>query len=150
MTASIPRSRNGTKARRDPALASALYRSPRQPHDGGNMRTIATMIIPFLLARPTLAETKSTAETTINFDKFETGKTPTGFSTALTGGGGPVSWMVKEEPSAPSGGKVVAQTSTDQTDYRFPLCVYDSFTAKDVEVSVKFKAVSGKVDQAAG
>jgi len=114
------------------------------------MRTIATLIITLLLASPTLAETKSTAETTVNFDKFETGKTPTDFSTALTGGGGPVSWVVKEESSAPSGGKVLAQTSTDQTDYRFPLCVYDPFAAKDVEVSVKFKAVAGKVDQAAG
>jgi len=58
--------------------------------------------------------------------------------------------VIQEDPTAPSGGKVLAQTSTDKTDYRFPLCVYDKFTAKDVEVSVKFKAVSGKVDQAAG
>lgn len=45
---------------------------------------------------------------------------------------------------------MLAQASADQTDYRFPVCVYDKFTAKDVEVSVKFKAVSGAVDQAAG
>lgn len=45
---------------------------------------------------------------------------------------------------------MLAQTSTDSTDYRFPLCVYDKVTAKDVEVAVRFKAVSGKVDQAAG
>ncbi len=114
------------------------------------MRTIATMILTLLLVSPTLAETKSTSETTVDFDKFETGKTPAGFSTALTGGGGAVSWVIQEDSTAPSGGKVLAQTSTEQTDYRFPLCVYDKFTAKDVEVSVKFKAVSGKVDQAAG
>jgi hypothetical protein len=59
-------------------------------------------------------------------------------------------WVVKEEPSAPSGGKVLAQTSTDTTDYRFPLCVYDKVIARDVEVAVRFKAISGKVDQAAG
>ena len=117
---------------------------------GKNMPTIVTLTVTFLLMSTALAETSSASEITVNFDNVEAGKTPAGFSTALTGGGGPVSWVIKEESSAPSGGKVLAQTSTDQTDYRFPLCVYDLFTAKDVEVSVKFKAVSGKVDQAAG
>jgi len=114
------------------------------------MQTIVTLIVALLLASTAFAETKSTSETTLDFDKFETGKTPAGFSTALTGGGGSVFWLIQEDPTAPSGGKVLAQTSTDKTDYRFPLCIYDKFTAKDVEVSVKFKAVSGKVDQAAG
>jgi len=58
--------------------------------------------------------------------------------------------VVKQDATAPSGGKVLAQTSTDQTDYRFPLCVYEKVIARDVEVAVRFKAVSGKVDQAAG
>jgi hypothetical protein len=114
------------------------------------MRTIAMTIMALLLTSPALAETQPASGTRINFDTFETGKTPTGFSTALTGGGGPVSWMIREDSTAPSGGQVLAQTSSDTTDYRFPLCVYDKFTGKDVEVSVKFKAISGKVDQAAG
>lgn len=114
------------------------------------MRTIAITIIALLLASPALAEPQPASETGINFDTFEVGKTPTGFSTALTGGGGPVSWMIQEDSTAPSGGKVLAQTSSDTTDYRFPLCVYDKFTGRNVEVSVKFKAISGKVDQAAG
>jgi hypothetical protein len=114
------------------------------------MRTIAMTIIALLLASPALAEPQPASETGINFDTFEAGKTPTGFSTALTGDGGPVSWMIREDSTAPSGGKVLAQTSSDTTDYRFPLCVYDKFTGRDVEVSVKFKAISGKVDQAAG
>ena len=114
------------------------------------MKTIATIITVLLLTGTTLAEAQSSSEMTLNFDSFETCKPPAGFSTALTGSGGPVSWVIQEDPSAPSGGKVLAQTSADETSFRFPLCVYDNFTAKDVEVSVKFKAVSGKVDQAAG
>src|SRR5262245_24068352 len=114
------------------------------------MRTIATMIVALLLAGTAFAETKPASAITLNFDNSEVGQAPADFSTALTGGGGLVSWVIQEDPTAPSGGKVLAQTSTDKTDYRFPLCVYDKFTAKDVEVSVKFKAVSGKVDQAAG
>ena len=115
------------------------------------MQRGATRIMIFLLLTSTaIVQAQSTSEVTIGFDNFEVGKTPAGFSTALTGGGGPVSWVIKEESSAPSGGKVLAQTSTDTTDYRFPLCIYDQLTAKNVTLSVRFKAVSGKVDQAAG
>jgi hypothetical protein len=114
------------------------------------MKTLTTILLMFLCAIPAFAETKPAAQITIDFDSSEVGKLPADFSTALTGSGGPVTWVVKEDTSAPTGGQVLAQTSTDQTDYRFPLCVYDPFTAKDVEVSVKFKAVAGKVDQAAG
>src|SRR2546426_11516262 len=115
------------------------------------MQIVATRIMIFLLLTSTaFAETQSTSGTTLDFDNFEVGNPPAGFSTALTGGGGPVSWVIQNDPTAPSGGNVLAQTSTDKTDYRFPLCVYDKLTAKDVEVSVRFKAIAGKVDQAAG
>lgn len=86
----------------------------------------------------------------LNFDRATENGPPAGFSIALTGGGGPVIWVIQEDSTAPSGGKVLAQTSTDETNDRFPLCVYDNLTAKDVEVSVKFKPISGKVDQAGG
>jgi hypothetical protein len=87
---------------------------------------------------------------TLDFDASVVGTLPTGYSSAVTGGGGPASWVVVEDVTAPSGGKVLAQTSTDKTSFRFPLCVYDGFTAPDVTVSVRFKPVSGTVDQAAG
>ena len=93
---------------------------------------------------------KAAVEKSITFDDFDLNKTPPGFLTALTGGGGPVSWVVLEDPTAPSGKRVLAQTSRDETDYRFPICVFDGISAKDVEVGVRFKTVSGKVDQAAG
>jgi hypothetical protein len=95
-------------------------------------------------------ESRPVEEVTVDFDEAEVGQLPAGFSTALTGGGGPVSWGIAEDPTAPGGGKVLAQTSTDATSARFPLCVYDPWKAKDVRVSVRFKAVSGTVDQAAG
>ncbi|MCI0528824.1 MAG: hypothetical protein L0Y56_15405, partial [Nitrospira sp.] len=104
------------------------------------MKTLKTLsasaillAILFALALPVRAE-----EVMIDFDKSETDKTPADFSTVLTGGGGSVSWVIQEDPTAPGGGKVLAQTSTDNTDYRFPICVYDKFMGKDVEVSVRF------------
>jgi Beta xylosidase C-terminal Concanavalin A-like domain len=75
---------------------------------------------------------------------------PPGFTAGLTGEGKPVRWVVLEDPSAPAGPKVLAETSGDSTSDRFPLAVLEGFKAKDVEVSVRFKPVAGKVDQAAG
>jgi Domain of Unknown Function (DUF1080) len=96
------------------------------------------------------AEAGAREAITFDFDSTAVGELPAGFSTAVTGGGGPAAWRVVEDASAPSGGKVLAQTSTDKTSARFPLCLYEGLTAADVEVSVRFKPVSGTVDQAAG
>src|SRR5207249_7577120 len=46
--------------------------------------------------------------------------------------------------------KAIAQTSKDKTDYRFPLAVYEPVSARNAEVTLHFKAVSGSVDQAGG
>src|SRR5262249_27521299 len=46
--------------------------------------------------------------------------------------------------------KVIAQTSKDTTDYRFPLAVYKPVSARNVDVVVRFKPAAGKVDQAGG
>src|SRR5665213_4100649 len=57
---------------------------------------------------------------TIRFDSSDVGRLPTDFSTALTGGGGPVSWVVREDSAAPNGKRVLVQESSDDTVYRFP------------------------------
>jgi hypothetical protein len=86
----------------------------------------------------------------LTFDKDDVGKAPAGFSTALTGGGEPGVWVVMKDASAPSKPNVLAQTDQNTTSYRFLVCVYDAITAKDIDVSVKFKPIKGKEDQAAG
>jgi hypothetical protein len=87
---------------------------------------------------------------TINFDKDEVGKTPNDFTTALTGKGANGVWVVLKDETAPSQPNVLVQTDMDDTGYRFPLCVFNNFSAKNVDVSVKFKPVKGEGDQAAG
>jgi len=77
------------------------------------------------------------------------GQLPGGFRAALTGQGAPAAWSVVDDPSV-SAGKVLAQTSADRTDYRFPLAIYAGVNAADVEVAVRFKAVAGRVDRAGG
>lgn len=84
----------------------------------------------------------------LDFEKDDVGKSPTGFSFAVTGQGKPGVWIVKKDDQAH--GNVLVQTDADKTDYRFPVAVYDAVTAKDVDLSVQFKALSGKDDQGAG
>ena len=85
-----------------------------------------------------------------DFEDAAAGAPPRGFASALTGGGAPVRWVVLEDPSSPAGPKVLAETSKDRTSDRFPLAILDGFEGRDVAVSVRFRPVSGTVDQAAG
>jgi hypothetical protein len=86
----------------------------------------------------------------VDFQSAPTGTLPVGVTTALTGSGGPVKWSIVEDASASAGPRVLAQTSTDRTDYRFPLAILDQPVAADLDVAVRFKAVAGEVDRAAG
>ena len=85
-----------------------------------------------------------------NFDADTVGQMPAKFHAALTGQGAMPEWTVKADTTAPSQPNVLAQLSNDKTDYRFPLAILDEGSFKDLELSVKFKAVSGEVDRAAG
>jgi hypothetical protein len=85
-----------------------------------------------------------------NFDSDTPGQLPAKFHSAKTGGGTQEKWLVTADPTAPSKPNVVAQTSTDQTDYRFPLLISDEGSFQNLDLSVKFKTVSGSIDRAAG
>ncbi len=85
-----------------------------------------------------------------NFDDDTPGQLPRHFHATLTGRGAPGTWMVQADPNAPSKPNILAQTSADKTDYRFPLAIADDGVFGDLDLSVTFKAVSGKVDQAGG
>lgn len=87
---------------------------------------------------------------TIRFDDASAGTMPQGWSSGMTHQGGAPRWEVVRDPSAPSPTAVLAQTSEDSTGGRFPFAVFDGASFTDGSVSVRFKAISGKVDQAAG
>jgi len=87
---------------------------------------------------------------TFSFDDQKPGEPPKGMTCALTGKGRPGAWKVLADQTAPSAANVLAQTDADSTGYRFPVCVVDGPSAVDVDLSVRFKPVSGSGDQAAG
>jgi hypothetical protein len=95
-----------------------------------------------------LAPTSGLAQS-LTFAGAEIGKAPKDFEPALTGNGLPGRWEIVADATA-DGGKALAQVSTDPTSYRFPLLIYMPTAPADVEATIRFKSISGKVDQAAG
>jgi len=68
------------------------------------------------------------------------------YTAALTGSGPPPRWALVDD----GGRKVLAETSKDTTDYRFPLAIFEQPVVADLDIAVRFKPVSGEVDRAAG
>lgn len=85
----------------------------------------------------------------IAIDKMGVDGPPAEFNFARTGQGDPAEWTVVSDASA-DGGRAIEQSSTDRTDYRFPLAIYTPIAVKNGEVSLRFKPMAGKVDQAGG
>jgi len=87
---------------------------------------------------------------TINFDSASSGSLPSGWTSAMTHSGGAPQWEVLKDDTAPSKPNVLAQTSTDRTSGRFPLAILERASSTSGEIRVRFKPISGQVDQAAG
>jgi hypothetical protein len=101
------------------------------------------------LADATLFASAQTGATMITIDRMTLGSPPAGFIFARTGRGGEGEWTVTADPTA-AAGRAIEQTSTEPTDYRFPLAIREGLSAANLDVEIRFKAVAGKVDQAAG
>lgn len=84
-----------------------------------------------------------------NFDSDALGGLPAGFSfTHALKKGKPGVWSIKADDAERK--NVLAQTDPDPREVRFPVAVADSVSTADVDLSVRYKPVSGKVDMAAG
>lgn len=89
-------------------------------------------------------------------------RTPSGFRSALAGTGEPGDWRVILDDVPPllapltdkaptmTQRPVLAQLSTDPTDERFPLLIYDGGSFGDFSLRLRFKLVSGATEQMAG
>src|SRR5213080_1481047 len=108
-----------------------------------HMKSIGLILFVGLSATAALAET-------VNFDNAPAGAVPPGWTVAMTHKGGAPRWEVVKDDSAPSKPNVLGQLSSDRTGGRFPLAIWDKTTLTDGTLTVKFKAISGSVDQGAG
>lgn len=106
------------------------------------------------------------AELALDFSRYAPGAPPAEFRPALTGGGAAPEWRVLQvEAPAPISSStatsavsspirytetVVAQTSEDATDERFPLLVYEPEVFADFTATLRFRTVGGKAERMAG
>lgn len=90
-------------------------------------------------------------EIRIDFDRAaEHEAVPTTFSSGLTGQGRPPVWRILKDRQGEHEFNIVAETSGDASEDRFPLLIYRAAEIADGELTISFKPVAGKVDRAAG
>jgi len=83
----------------------------------------------------------------VDFTQDAVDQPPKGFEFGHTRKvGAPGKWLVQAEGT----NKYLAQLDPDPTGARFPVAVLADLSAAGVDLSVRFKPVSGQVDQAAG
>jgi hypothetical protein len=92
-----------------------------------------------------LLEMKDMSIPAISFESTQTGTTPEGWTATLTGSGVP-KWSVESDETAPSKSNVLKQSG--QATY--PLLLKNDTSIRDGFVEVKFKAIAGSQDRAAG
>jgi hypothetical protein len=81
----------------------------------------------------------------ISFESTRIGATPEGWTSTLTGSGDP-KWTVESDQTAPSKLTVLKQSGRAT----YPLLLKNDTNIKDGFVEVKFKAIAGSQDRAAG
>ncbi len=81
----------------------------------------------------------------LSFDQDHPGALPAGWRAGVTGRGSP-QWAVATDATAPSTSQVLKQSGSGT----FPWCVRTDASFVDGHVEVKFKAISGREDQAGG
>jgi len=81
----------------------------------------------------------------VSFESTRIGATPEGWTATLTGKGDP-KWTVESDETAPSKLKVLKQSG----GATYPLLLKNDTNIKDGFIEVKFKAIDGSQDRAAG
>lgn len=92
-----------------------------------------------------LLELNDMSNQAISFEGTQTGVPPSGWTATLTGSGEP-KWTIESDETAPSKSKVLKQSGRAT----YPLILKNDSKIKDGFVEMKFKAVAGSQDRAAG
>src|SRR5467141_5274240 len=92
-----------------------------------------------------LMEATAMADNTASFETDAVGATPKGWIATSTGGGNP-KWTIEQDQTAPSKLKVVKQSGRAA----YPVLLKDDISIKDGFIEIKFKAIAGSEDRAAG
>ena len=103
---------------------------------------IASVILACSAISPLRAET-------ITFEREVVGIPPSDFDSWGTGDAGPGAWAVVSDDTA-QGGHALAQYRHELTKERVALAIYMPLSGADLEASIRFKPISGSLDQSGG
>src|SRR5450432_3200121 len=92
-----------------------------------------------------LLELNDMSNHAISFESNQIGAAPDGWTATLTGSGDP-KWTIESDETAPSKSKVLKQSGRAT----YPLILKNDTNIKDGFVEMKFKAIAGSQDRAAG
>ena len=84
------------------------------------------------------------------FEDAAPGKMPSGWTAARTGERAGSQWQIVSENFGTGTNQMLAQVSADGRNPVFNLCVLDEQSLADVNISVEYRAVAGKIDQGGG
>jgi hypothetical protein len=102
------------------------------------MKVLLSMLFILLTGGSAMAET-------VTFGAGAVGAAPQGWTLTKTGKGEP-KWTIEADPAAPSKGPVLTQSGKAT----YPLALYAGASVRDGFAEVKFKAIAGTEDRAAG
>jgi hypothetical protein len=85
----------------------------------------------------------------LSLEGMKVGQLPPDWTATRTGQGPGSVWKVLKDTPTP-GGNVLAQTSDQGPNRLFNLCVADKTSFADLDLTVDFKPVAGKLDQGGG
>ena len=112
--------------------------SARRDNSHGMKQIVAMVVFCLAVGRMAMAEI-------VEFSRDTLGVPPRGWTITMTGKGDP-KWTVEKDDTAPSKSNVLKQSGKAT----YPLALKDDTNIKDGFVEVKFKALSGTGDRAAG
>jgi hypothetical protein len=92
-----------------------------------------------------LMETSTMADSTASFESDTVGAAPKGWTATRTGTGDP-KWTIEQDQTAPSKLKILKQSGRAT----YPLLLKDDTSIKNGFVKIRFKAIAGSEDRAAG
>jgi hypothetical protein len=129
-----------------------VARSPSTPSPSTAWRWATVLLLLTSLAHA--------AERSFDFASETVGQPPRDFLGTLTGDGPPGKWQIIDDLAETQAGQprssvpiqhpVLAQLSSDPTDERFPLLIFQPEVFGDFSFTTRFKTVAGQTEQMAG
>ncbi len=116
----------------------------------GTLRRIAVTAAALgLVAAPVAAQRALVRGVPLAADSTPSGAPADFCQPLLTGRGPPPAWTIVNDSSATQG-RAVTEATRDRNDSRIALCLTNAPAARNVDVTVRFRPVGGRIDQSGG